>query len=204
MGAATLDAMGIPGEATEALDDIRTNGIVLDGHTWRLVTAPTFEHQHLRVKAVQRAGVAALFPAYDVIDGDADALAATVIDVAFTNGALFDLLAHMLIEDGAAWSPAIARANALRLAALTDSADHGTLTQNILFILLDFFLSLAVSTPILLRSLIPRGEAGAAPSRRNTRPPAASAVTSTLDRGTMSSVPSPDSGEWKDSPCIDP
>ncbi len=186
-------------------------GIRLGGILWKPLRAVTFDLQNRRVDVVRRSGVTPLFPTFDVVAGDPSELAAEVLQVAFASGVLYEMLAHLLVEDGAEylpWSPAKADERAHLFATLIDPADHQRLADNVLWLVLDFFLSASASSETFLRSLVSparsarvssinSSSSAPARSRRLNTPGAtessASAATSTSDAGTPSSAPSPGS-----------
>jgi hypothetical protein len=101
---------------------------------------------------VRRAGAMPLVQRYTP-DADPDALAADIIQAAFERSALFDLLATLLVEEGVTWTPTMVGPNALFFASLSDPDDLARLEGSVLWLVLDFFLSLAKSSPISLKSL---------------------------------------------------
>lgn len=229
-----MTAMSIPSDAEEA-DDVITKaqrqreakravddaademrgtldkGIVLGGRTWKPPRALTFEAAKLRLDVVRRSGIAGLFPQFNRATGDSDALTALVLQTAFANGALFDLLAHLLVEDGAEivpWSQAAAAERATFFSRLVDPEDHARLEANLLMLVLDFFLRASASTPISLRSTVLAGIASARalgtagritdlisspPNTSDATDARSFAATSTSATGTPSSEPSHDS-----------
>jgi hypothetical protein len=200
-------------EASEQMRAELDRGIELGGKTWKPIRAVTFALERRRMDVVRRAGIAGLFPYFNGTTGDTDALTALVLQTAFASGALFDLLAHLLVEDGVEylpWSPAAAEARAAFFATLVDPADHQRLEANLLMLVLDFFLKASASMPISLRSTVREGIANARaagiiplnpigptdprPSTSSETADSSFAATTTSDDGTPSSEPLPDFG----------
>lgn len=190
----------------EAADEMRAAldvGILLGGRMWKPPRVLTFELERLRVDVVRRSGIAGLFPLFKNANDRADELTALVLQTAFANNALYDLLAHLLVEDGVdylPWSKSAAAERAGFFATLVDPADHQRIESTILMLVLDFFLSASASMPISLRSTVLEGMASAravlasqidhppnTPTDSDDQP---SAATMTSDDGTPSSAPS--------------
>lgn len=193
-------------EAQAAMREQLERGIVLGTRTWVPIRTVTFELERIRLEVMRRAGILGLFPEFQRAGQDTDALTARVLDTAFANGALFELLAHLLVEDGAdylPWSKPAALERAQRFASLVDAADHQTIENTILLLVLDFFLKASASMPISLKSLVVDGVSDIERAREqqrsrqpNTRTAAAdspSAATTTSGDGTPLSAPLLDS-----------
>lgn len=201
------EAQRIVDEAQAMMREHLNRGILLGGRTWLPIRTVTFELERLRVDVIRRAGIAGLFPDLRR-GGDPDALSALVLTTAFAHGALFDLLAHLLVEEGVEylpWSKALAADRAQFFASLAAPEDHQTIESTILLLVLDFFLKASVSMPISLKSLVVDGiremesaRSEAQRSRLPNTPRAAdnssSAGTTTSDAGTPLSEPSLGSG----------
>jgi hypothetical protein len=203
------DSARVVADASEQVREILAEGVLLAGRTWFPMRAPTFEQQQIRTRVVGRSGIMRLFPTFDGVNDDPDGLAAAVMATAFANGVLFEMLGALLVERDMPWTPAVAQANALFFASLTEPEDHGRLAESILWLVLDFFLNVSASTTIFLKSLVLVERSGngsertltATPAKgrtiwlRNTTSEGNSAETSTSADGTTSSAPSPDSAE---------
>lgn len=176
-------------------------GIVLNGQKWLPVRRPTFQQQWIRAQIVARAGVLPVVQRFNRDTDDANQFAADVMATAFANSALFDLLAALLVKDGATWTVDTIADNALAFASLTDPNDYAALVDCVLWLVLDFFTSLGPSLGTFLKSLRTPAMSGAANSsstnaarNQNRRPvtsenAAGSAATSISAFGTVKSAP---------------
>ncbi len=118
---------------TEPMTDT-AQALTIAGRTFRPAEQPTYRHRLYMRKLVFAAGLHQAAPG----DGPG-ALAENILARVTAAGCEPDLLAAWLVEDGAVWSEASARANAMLFGAVTDPEEMDRLDRAVLPLLFGFF-----------------------------------------------------------------
>jgi len=128
------------------------NGVSLGGRTFRTPATLTFQRRTEVMRLIKTAGLMDVLDRFKK-DPDPVALEIDVTLAAFEAGALFELYAALLVAEGEEWTPAGAQKTAAWFSKLTNPADHAALDGLVLWLVLDFFLQSANSSPIFLSYL---------------------------------------------------
>jgi hypothetical protein len=159
-----------PASATPIEQDVErilAGGVTLAGRRFRALGATTFEHDAYLMQALADSKLLTTLQRFDPLHQELDDLSSAIIIECFRSGKLFAILAGVLVEDGAAWSPATAARTADFFASLSDPADKAALRDIIPFALLNFFLNVDGSWRVFRSystSIAPASSADPSPS----------------------------------------
>jgi hypothetical protein len=165
--------------AAEPNDDeepARADVVTLGGRRFREITRPSFNQDIWVMRHARVAGITSVLDgASSTTSDDPEALVARVLERALEGDHMVNLLAGVLVEDGAPWSRDRAEANAQFFGGLTDPAEKEILQTRWLIWLANFFAGGAAS---LVRSLSSSPQTSENADARRTRPPGEPATRS--------------------------
>ncbi|MBA3684605.1 MAG: hypothetical protein H0W72_05120 [Planctomycetes bacterium] len=164
----------------------------------------TFEQDLFVMDQAEIAGLGSVAMDLTPDEKDITAVAKAVVLRAYRSGALFLLLAALLVEEGTEWSQETAKANAEFFRHISDPADKRALQPALAGAVLAFFESGADFSAISHEFTAPQDGVEVTPKKTGIRPPrlvpaAAGALFDSLS-GSPSSVKSPSRGASRRKP----
>jgi hypothetical protein len=160
----------------------------VNGRVFCTSTKTTFKQDMYLWDALSSANLDSLIQHFDEVSKDLNSMGRQVVLQAYKSGALFRVLGGVLEEEGKAWTPAEAEANAIFFENLTDPEDKAAIRGQMVAVILHFFVSEAGLRATFQKSS--NGVAPDAPASLQTQEPSEGQKTS--DSGTTSSENSQD------------
>lgn len=156
-----------------------------DGRVFRISEQTTSRQDMWIMTRLNRAGLEAIAGTVNTHE-KLDELAVQLVQAAYTNGTLYEILGGILTEDGVKWSQDSAARNAEYFADLTDPADKAAIQGPMVSLLLMYFTT-GLASEATSQSSTPSAAVGSAasPSDQSATPSPASSSPS----GSETSVP---------------
>lgn len=164
-----------------------TEPIKIAGKNFCFAEITTMDQDAYVIVRMRSAGLYELSVKFDPSKDDIGKLGEEIILRALESGALYEILAGILVETGVPWSRATAKANAELFGSITDPQDKKVVYENLATVVLDFLLVADVWSNGSLKSSI-AGELVTTPDVNPKQRSLFEEVRNTiLENGTLSS-----------------